>query len=78
MLKKAVNMKDSFDSILKSCQTQLDSIELSKDDVVNLQKQSKAILDSLNQTNENMQNKIEWTITQNKVTIIYIEFIDDR
>lgn len=71
-------MKDSFDSILKSCQTQLDSIELSKDDVVNLQKQSKAILDSLNQTNENMQNKIEWTITQNKVTIIYIEFIDDR
>ena len=71
-------MKDSFDSIFKSCQTQLDSIDLSKDDVVNLQKQSKAILDSLNQTNENMQNKIEWTITQNKVRFTYIEYIDIR
>ena len=69
-------MKDSFDSIFKSCQTQLDSIDLSKDDVVNLQKQSKAILDSLNQTNENMQNKIEWTIIQNKVRFTYIEYID--
>ena len=76
MLKKTANMKDSFDSIFKSCQTQLDSIDLSKDDVVNLQKQSKAILDSLNQTNENMQNKIEWTITQNKVRFTYIEYID--